>query len=77
MRVNNYYKYFSFFLVILSVLSYFLGFLFEENSAGGGTEDFPNVWLNLQTFLNNSIINAVHLTTTSDPDIFFSSFNSS
>ena len=73
MRVNNYYKYFSFFLIILSVSSYFLGFLFEENSAGGGTEDFPNVWLNLQTFLNNSIINAVHLTTTSDPDIFFSS----
>ena len=70
--VNKYYKYFSFFLIILSVSSYFVGFIFGENSAGGGIADFTAIWINLQTFLNNSVIDAVHLTTTHDPEIYFS-----
>jgi len=53
MRVNNYYKYFSFFLIILSVSSYFLGFLFGENSAA----QLPF----LREFMNYSILYIVKL----------------
>jgi hypothetical protein len=73
MGIRSYYKYFSFFLIILSISSYFVGFIYGENSAGGGLADYPNVWLNLQTFLNNSIIDGVHLTTTYDTEIYHSS----
>ena len=37
MRIINYYKYFSFFLIILSISSFFIGFIYGENSAGAGT----------------------------------------
>ena len=53
MRVNNYYKYFSFFLIILSVSSYFLGFLFGENSAAKLSF--------LREFMNYSILYIVKL----------------
>ena len=68
MLQKNYYKYFSYFLITLSISSYFIGFIYGENSAGGGTSDYPYAWSNLQTFLNNSIIDGIHLTTTDDVD---------
>ena len=73
MGIKSYYKYFSFFLIILSVSSYFVGFIYGENSAGGGPADHSHVWSNLQTFLNNSIIDGVHLTATYDAEIYMSS----
>ena len=72
MLQKNYYKYFSYFLITLSISSYFIGFIYGENSAGGGTSDYPYAWSNLQTFLNNSIIDGIHLTTTDDTDIYMS-----
>ena len=69
---ENYYKYFSFFLIILSISSYFIGFKYSENSAGGGPADYIHVWSNLQTFLNNSIVDGVHLTATYDSETYMS-----
>ena len=69
---NIHYKYISFFLIVLSISSYFIGFIYGENSAGGGPADFLHVWSNLQTFLNNSIVDGVHLTASRDPEIYMS-----
>jgi len=72
MLQKNYYKYFSYFLITLSVSSYFIGFIYEENSAGGGAVDYIHVWSNLQTFLNNSIVDGIHLTTSYDTEVYMS-----
>ena len=53
-KVNNY-KYFSIVLILLSILSFFIGYIYDENSAGGGPTDFIHTWANLHTFLNNPI----------------------
>ncbi len=66
----------SYFLIILSVLSYFIGFYLNENSAGAGSlifGDLKNTWNNLNTFLNNSILDGIHLTTSLDTDVYKSS----
>ena len=64
MRITNYYKLFSIILISLSVLSFFVGFIYGENSAGAGTfeGDFVGFWKNLQTFLNNDIPAALKFT---------------
>ncbi len=74
MRINSY-KIFSVLLIFLSVLSLFIGFIYGENSAGGGTflGDFPLMWKNLQTFLNNDLNTAIDFTTKIDDDNFQSS----
>ena len=54
----------------MSVLSYFLGFIFKENSAGGAEADFVFVWLNLRTFEENTLLDALKLTATTDDKIF-------
>ena len=63
MRINNHYKTISFVLVFLSVLSFFIGFIYGENSAGAGTfsGDFVDLWKNLQSFLNNDLKTAIKL----------------
>jgi len=68
MHTNSYYKFFLFFLVLLSISSFFTGFIYGENSSGAGTfeGDFKHVWINLQTFLNNNISDAFDLTFDSD-----------
>ncbi len=69
-------KIFSYFLIIFSILSYFIGFYLNENSAGAGSlvfGDLKNTWNNLNTFLNNSILDGVHLTTSLDTDVYKSS----
>ena len=65
MRINNQYKSISLVLVFLSILSFFIGFIYGENSAGGGTlkGDFVILWKNLQTFLNNDLKTAIKFTT--------------
>ena len=74
MRINSY-KIFSLLLVFLSVLSLFIGFSYGENSAGAGTflGDFPLMWKNLQTFLNNDLATAIDFTAKIDDDNFQSS----
>ena len=66
--MNNYfylnkkdYPYIS--LILLIATSYIFGFLFQENSAGGGTiGELNHHWENFQLFLNNDFLNAIELT---------------
>ena len=51
-----------FFLISISILillSFFLGFVYDENSAGGGPNDSEHIWTNLQVFLTNDIRSAI------------------
>ena len=75
MKTNNHYKFISLILIILSFLSFFIGFIYGENSAGAGSfdGDFANVWKNLQTILNNDIMVALKFTTEFDPENFYHS----
>ena len=72
---NIHYKYFSFFLIILSISSYFIGFIYGENSAGAGTfnGDFEHLWKNLQTFINNDLSVAIGFTSNLDAENYQSS----
>ena len=74
MRMNSYYKFFSIFLILLSISSFFIGFIYGENSAGAGgfNGDFNNTWGNLQLFLNNDISTALRITANADQEIFVS-----
>ena len=53
MRINSYHKLFSFALILLSVLSFFIGFIYGENSAGAGAYggDWDIGWKNIQIIL--------------------------
>ncbi len=75
MKISGFYKFFSIFLILLSISSLFIGFIYGENSAGAGglNGDFSQTWINLQLFLNNDISTALKLTTTSDSNIYMSS----
>ena len=64
MKIFNsqlFYKIFSIFLIISSIIFFFYGFFIGENSAGAGGPkgDFHNVWMTLQTFLNNDIMSSI------------------
>ena len=74
MKMNSYYKFFSIFLILLSISSFFIGFIYGENSAGAGgfNGDFKNTWRNLQLFLNNDISTALRITASADQNIFVS-----
>lgn len=58
------------FLIFIIFVSYFIGFYFQENSAGGAIVDFENTKRNLLTFKNNSFFDAIKATTSKDPEIF-------
>ena len=75
MQINNYYKFFSLILILISAFSFFIGFIYGENSAGAGTleGDFKNTWKNLQLFLNNDISTAIQLTATAEDNAYISS----
>ena len=60
--------YISIFALIL--ISYVIGFLIQEDSAGGAALDFVNTKRNLFTFDNNNFINAIKSTASLDPQIF-------
>ena len=59
MRANK--EIFPYFLITLAVSSYILGYIFDENAAGGGhlKADITLIWPNLQLFLNNDFSSAV------------------
>ena len=61
MEIKNNYKFFSFVLIFLSLLSFFLGFHLDENSAGGGSYlgDWSFLWPNLKLFINNDLYTAI------------------
>ena len=73
--MKNYYRIFASILILLSLSSFFIGFMYGENSAGAGgfDGDFSQTWINLQLFLNNDISTALQSTTTSDGNIYKSS----
>ena len=75
MKINNHYKFVSLLLILLSILSFFIGFIYGENSAGAGTlqGDFDGLWKNLQTFLNNDIFTALKFTAEFDPENYYKS----
>lgn len=58
---NNLYKPVSFTFIVLAILSYFLGFYLDENSAGAGgfNGDIAHIWNNLNIFINNDIISSI------------------
>ena len=65
-------------LASLILISFFLGFYFDENSAGSGADtaelgDLVNTCNNLKLFLNNSIIDGIHATSSLDQTIYKSS----
>ena len=64
MKKNIYYRFIPTILILLSISSFFIGFIYGENSAGAGSAkgDFPLLWKNLQVFLNNDIITALNFT---------------
>ena len=44
-------------LIIIILLSFFIGLYFNENSTGGASNDFPYALLNFQLFLSNELKN--------------------
>ena len=56
------------FLIIFSVFSFVYGFTVREDSAGGGNYDFNNTWNNQKIFNENSLINSIKNTKTSEID---------
>jgi hypothetical protein len=60
---QNFFKFLSIFLIFLTVIFFFYGFLVGENSAGAGgfKGDFDNFWTTLQTFLNNDILTSIKI----------------
>ena len=58
-KVN--YKTISLLLIFLSIVSFFLGFYLDENSAGHGSyhPDFKHIWNNLKIYLNNDILSSL------------------
>jgi hypothetical protein len=61
------------FLILLSIVSFIIGFFLRENSAGGGNLDFNNTWSNLKIFLQNDFISAIKNTKTFELGTFISS----
>jgi hypothetical protein len=62
----------------LVLISYFLGFYLDENSAGSGADtaelgDLVNTWNNLEMFLSNSIMDGVNATSSLDQSVYKSS----
>ena len=55
------YNVLSYALIFIAFFSLFLGFYFDENSAGAGTYegDIKNIWNNLQIFIANDIKSAI------------------
>ncbi len=65
MKKNIHYRITAAILILLSISTFFVGFIYGENSAGAGGPikgDFPLLWGNLQIFLNNDIVTALNFT---------------
>lgn len=57
-------------LILLILASYFIGYAYSENSAGGGEADFEFVWRNLQTFTSYNLFDAIKLTAIPNDEVF-------
>ena len=53
-------------LIILSLVSFIYGFAIREDSAGGGFKDFNNTWNNQTIFNENSLVESIRNTKTSE-----------
>ena len=53
-------------LIILSLVSFIYGFAIREDSAGGGFKDFNNTWNNQTIFNENSLVESIKNTKTSE-----------
>ena len=62
---DNTKKNFYIFLILFSVTLYVLGFIFNEDSAGGGKIDFNNTWNNQKIFDENSLSKSLENTKSS------------
>ena len=56
--------------IFLIFISYIVGFIFSENSAGGAIVDFEFVKRNILTFKNNSFLDAIKLTAGNDTQVY-------
>ena len=54
------------FLIIISMMSFIYGFTVKEDSAGGGFKDFNNTWNNQMIFNENSLVDSIKNTKTSE-----------
>ena len=82
MAKYNLYRITSYFLIILAICSYFLGFYMGENSAGAGgyDGDFKKIWNNIKIFLENDLETSIQHSDYNDsraptPYIFHEIFN--
>ncbi len=53
-------------LIIISMVSFIYGFTLKEDSAGGGFKDFNNTWNNQSIFNENSLVDSIRNTKTSE-----------
>src|SRR6056300_811644 len=53
------------FLILISITLFVIGFILNEDSAGGGAIDFNNTWNNQKVFDQNSIIDSLENTKSS------------
>lgn len=69
-NLNKNQKNFSLILIFMIFISYFVGFIYQENSAGGAVDDFQNTKKNIVLFKNNSFLDSIKATATTDDKIF-------
>ncbi len=69
-NIKNGEKIILIFFIFLIFISYVVGFIFSENSAGGAIVDFENVKRNILAFKNNSFFDAIKLTATNDSQVY-------
>ena len=69
-NIKNGEKIILIFFIFLIFVSYVVGFIFSENSAGGAIVDFENVKRNILAFKNNSFFDAIKLTATNDSQVY-------
>lgn len=62
-------------LSFITILSFFLGFNWNENSAGAGglTGDFQNTWKNVNTFIKNDLATALDYVKSGNREYYISS----
>lgn len=60
-------------LILISIFSFFFGFILREDSAGGARIDFQNTWNNQEVFDNYNLKEAIVNTKTSEIKVYINS----